>query len=120
MKKDIADRWVAALRSGEYKQGRGVLKEGGYGATKHCCLGVLCELHSKETNTPWDEGEEYLEEAITLPDEVIKWAGMNNELRVPYEKHYCMLAELNDGHEDLERLSFPQIADLIEQNSDTL
>ena len=32
--------WVAALRSGQYAQGKGYLNsEGGY-----CCLGVLCEV----------------------------------------------------------------------------
>ena len=40
MKKEIAERWVSALRSGEYKQGKLYLKsENGY-----CCLGVLCDI----------------------------------------------------------------------------
>ena len=34
-------RWIAALRSGEYRQGRRLLRasDGSY-----CCLGVLCEV----------------------------------------------------------------------------
>ena len=40
MKKNIMKRWVSALRSGEFKQGKGALEAKG----KHCCLGVLCEL----------------------------------------------------------------------------
>jgi hypothetical protein len=37
MPKDLLDKWLAALRSGEYKQCRGMLAaNGGY-----CCLGVL-------------------------------------------------------------------------------
>lgn len=40
MKKSLKDRWIKALLSGEYKQGKGRLKKGeGY-----CCLGVLCEV----------------------------------------------------------------------------
>lgn len=38
--KGLKKRWVAALRSGKYKQGKGTLLAGG----KYCCLGVLCEI----------------------------------------------------------------------------
>ena len=42
---EVRDRWVAALRSGEYKQGRGsMLDEKG----RHCCLGVLCDVLGRE------------------------------------------------------------------------
>jgi|TARA_R110000765_G_scaffold340353_1_gene430437 hypothetical protein len=45
-----AQKWVAALRSGEYDQGTdGLQTEGGY-----CCLGVACDLYMKETgNGEW-------------------------------------------------------------------
>lgn len=33
-------KWIEALRSGKYKQGKGNLCHKGY----YCCLGVLCEL----------------------------------------------------------------------------
>lgn len=33
-------KWVAALRSGEYKQISGQLRN----AAGHCCLGVLCDI----------------------------------------------------------------------------
>lgn len=40
MKKEIKDQWVAALRSGNYKQTRSKLHtDEGY-----CCLGVLCDI----------------------------------------------------------------------------
>lgn len=43
MKKELKERWVAALRSGEYKQTREYLcDEQGW-----CCLGVLCNLVDK-------------------------------------------------------------------------
>ena len=44
MKPEIQAEWVAALRSGEYKQGTGVLRSE---ANEFCCLGVLCDLAVK-------------------------------------------------------------------------
>jgi hypothetical protein len=40
MNKELKAKWIAALRSGKYKQGRSRLKHSG----RHCCLGVLCEV----------------------------------------------------------------------------
>ena len=40
MNKDIKQKWVKALRSGEYKQGSRFL----HYEDKFCCLGVLCDL----------------------------------------------------------------------------
>lgn len=50
MDTDVKERWVAALRSGEYTQAKGNLKvklegDGRYG---HCCLGVLCDLAAED------------------------------------------------------------------------
>src|SRR3954462_15269222 len=46
----ILTRWLARLRSGKYKQGRGFLKvvrkDGEIG---YCCLGLLCDIHRKMT-----------------------------------------------------------------------
>lgn len=46
MKQEIAQKWIAALRSGEYKQGKNVL----YDArdNSYCCLGVLCKTIGKQ------------------------------------------------------------------------
>jgi len=53
--KEQFDKWVAALRSGEYEQGKHRLKKeklsGGY---KYCCLGVLnavCSLGADPTES---------------------------------------------------------------------
>jgi len=40
MKDVTKEQWVAALRSGKYKQGQSALQQDG----KFCCLGVLCDL----------------------------------------------------------------------------
>lgn len=42
---EYKDKWIAALRSGEYKQGRATLcATQGDGSRAYCCLGVLAEL----------------------------------------------------------------------------
>ena len=38
---ELAQTWVAELRSGKYKQGQNVLRSED---NEYCCLGVLCEL----------------------------------------------------------------------------
>lgn len=39
-----AKKWVEALRSGDYEQGKRRLAVKNDGETKFCCLGVACEL----------------------------------------------------------------------------
>ena len=42
---DIQERWLQALESGEYKQGKTYLCSiGDYGDKSYCCLGVACHL----------------------------------------------------------------------------
>ena len=41
MNNNLRKRWVAALRSGEYEQGKERLRSGG---DEYCCLGVLCDI----------------------------------------------------------------------------
>lgn len=49
--------WVAALRSGEYKQGTHHLRSTD---NSYCCLGVLCELGGLEwTIDPHSDGRRY-------------------------------------------------------------
>jgi len=40
MNKELRDKWVKALRSGDYEQGTQALFNSG----AYCCLGVLCEI----------------------------------------------------------------------------
>ena len=49
MKREIAEKWTAALRSGEYEQGQGQLHKRNIEFPDcFCCLGVLCELAVEE------------------------------------------------------------------------
>jgi hypothetical protein len=107
MNPEIKQKWVAALRSGEYKQTTGHLRD----ETGFCCLGVLCDLHAKENNGQWEDGH-YLSTKDVLPDTVEKWAGVlgpSPEVMEDDDKK-SMLSELNDGG-----MTFARIADLIEE-----
>ena len=126
----IKDLWVAALRSGQYKQTREVLCNPTEG---HCCLGVLTELFdaanpgvlgrlagSSETVFDWTTDDGSIDSTNTeLPAPVLDWAGMQTtegalacieereELR-PGQGAIC-LARFNDNG-----LTFLQIADIID------
>lgn len=54
--KELKSKWLEALKSGEYKQGQGALKEISLetGETKHCCLGVLAEVCNWKIDTSTD------------------------------------------------------------------
>ncbi len=62
MKPEIKARWIAALRSGEYVQGRDCLRRDlwtpasapGELTDAFCCLGVLCDLAAREGVVEWD------------------------------------------------------------------
>lgn len=45
MPKELLAKWLAALRSGEYKQSRESLYDG----NGYCCLGVLQKIHVGRT-----------------------------------------------------------------------
>jgi hypothetical protein len=113
VKSDIKAKWVAALRSGEYKQAKGLLRY----SDAFCCLGVLCDLHSKETGEgQWRvfSGAEYayLGPTASLPERVMEWADMPISMgaEMDFPGGPITLSALNDrGH------SFKQIAALIEE-----
>lgn len=93
-------RWLKALRSGDYKQGRKALKKNVYGVDYYCCLGVMCEI---------DDEVDYSLIRRVVPGRPIadKW-GL-------YSPH----GEDSDGNEALTTLNdkfltFEEIADLVE------
>ena len=107
MNQEIKAKWVAALRSGEYKQTTGYLEKNGY----HCCLGVLCEISKLETG--FGVKETILEGCGNhlLSDTVIMWSGLDTESgsRVVIDGDDIMLADHNDDGR-----TFLEIADAIE------
>jgi hypothetical protein len=118
-------KWVAALRSGQYQQGKEWLQnDAGY-----CCLGVACDLAVvdgvalrlrvaegewgfKGVNDPASSVAERL-----LPAAVEDWLGLydsfattRQDVRDNDDFTYSALTEFNDNLE----WDFDQIADLIE------
>lgn len=115
MKTEIKKRWVEALRSGEYTQGRHTLKTP---EDTYCCLGVLCEIAKEDGVGYWDDfGNFVVDESDfssgTLPVGVAEWAGTGGNLdpRVEYGGGSYCLSSLNDSVE----LPFDRIADLVEE-----
>jgi hypothetical protein len=121
MNYEIANTWVNALRSGEYKQQTGGLgfEKLSTGELKFCCLGVLCDLYVKEH--PEAEAElgirtrvsttgesihilEYFGDSCFLPHTISTWA----EIPRAFEEE---LAMKNDAG-----ATFDELATIIEQN----
>ena len=110
MKKRIKNLWLKALRSGKYRQGTAGLRA----EDMYCCLGVLCDLHSKAAFTSWDYDEKtgifrYLGESVVLPAEVCAWAGLD-------EANPAVGRIVVTTHNDTARRSFKRIALLIERH----
>lgn len=111
MDADIKREWVAALRSGEYKQGRNRLCHRG----RMCCLGVLYDacVDGEWVNTQdgWavpQDGDCFCYEVLSLPPIVADVVGLTIESQI-------RLADMNDGRRGPRR-SFAEIADWIEAN----
>ena len=126
MDAELKQRWVEALRSGEYQQGEENLhKQLPNGKDLYCCLGVLCDIEgvpAEEDGRYGDgslaftyEGAEFmlpislkkrwgLEREIPNPS-----VSLNNKAREVEIAHH--LAFMNDNGK-----SFDEIAEWIEAN----
>jgi hypothetical protein len=121
VKAEVREQWVAALRSGEYRKGKGLLHAKGEKRDKFCCLGVLCDLAVKagaidpplpvridELPSFYEYGGDY----EVLPDAVMDWAGLedaNPAYFIRDQKH--SLGTDNDDRD----YSLKRIADRIER-----
>jgi len=118
MKAEWKDKWVAALRSGEYKQTREQLYDGkGY-----CCLGVLCKITGKKFFR--DDYNHYyhyyvkdtqngIREDIVLPTDVMNEVDMRTKNGA--YRPGLLLVNLNDSGK-----TFSEIADVIEEHWEAL
>lgn len=107
MNQQMKARWIAALRSGEYRQARRYLKKGG----GFCCLGVLCDLVDPGG---WSQ-------ALLCEGEVVAWGHRDGDTGCPssdllaevglHTDSACHLANINDAG-----VSFDVIANYIEEN----
>lgn len=108
MIKEYKEKWVAALRSGQYQQGRGVLRINGP-TGQYCCLGVLCDVMEKEGNGRWFTGDIFAfgGDAMSgyLPVQLLRLVQLDEHLET-------RLAVLNDKGQ-----SFEDIAQYIEEHA---
>lgn len=112
MNKEVKEKWLKALRDGNYKQGYDRLKDGDC----FCCLGVLCDLYAKEHNEEW-RNDTIIAEHQLLPEIVKSWAGLKEtspEIFID-DKNKKALSALNDGYHVDHKYTFEEIADLIEE-----
>lgn len=118
MKETVKKLWVEKLRDPETKQAFGRLRDGDC----FCVLGVLCELAVEngiaKREDYSEEGHGWVYEDKTgmsanLPtDAIVDWAGLDfQRMQLNYEGSINAITYLND----VEQLSFPHFADLIEQ-----
>ena len=125
MKKSIMKKWVKALRSGEYAQGKYALCYAGKEYDYFCCLGVLTDLYMQDVGGLQvyggeSTGEEYSYEFhdSSLTDEVMKWSGVVSETGhfIDANGVSSHLTTINDSRGN----SFKRIADVIENNWEKL
>ncbi len=109
MLNENAKQWVAALRSGEYKQGKGCLRDED---DCYCVLGVPCELYHRATGKLAPKllvkSECYLygTSGCRLPPKVRDWVGLES-----CDGSYDTSVLSVDSDKGM---SFPELADLIE------
>lgn len=102
--------WVNALRSGDYKQGTGVLRDKN---DNYCCLGVACDLAGVEWRA-YDGCYKALINGVgsdtSLPSPVMSYFGMRDRQGRFYGEWNNILVMKND----CEKCTFDEIADIIE------
>lgn len=125
MNRDIKAAWVTALRSGEFKQGRGALfGSDDQGNPSYCCLGVLSKLAVDAGIVEMDptsrigngchrfgrSGSDGFSGTYSyLPVDVQHWADVNGDPEATIGGETKFLSQHNDHG-----ATFTQIAEAIE------
>lgn len=102
--KVFAEKWVEALRSGEYEKGIGYL----FKYNTYCCLGVGCVILGADKNTMAEK------EITTSSDWELDILKIKNSF--PRELQDTELMENLIYFNDNEGKSFNEIADWLEEN----
>lgn len=106
--RDFAEKWVAALRSGEYAQARERL---GNSVNGYCCLGVACKVAGAKDEMLKNCSVIHSSPDMGIPQNIQDV--IPNELKGGVEEEFIReLIELNDDT----GFDFHQIADWIEIN----
>ena len=112
---DLQERWIEALRSGEYKQGHNALRHQREDEmVEHCCLGVLCDLVRPDDWTQRD--------TFDTPNwGKVRWNLLPHIPEAGISGHpdgdglYAQkLSQMNDDH-----YTFGKIADFLEEHFQT-
>jgi hypothetical protein len=133
MKPEIKAKWVEALRSGDFKQGKGYLNN--RDDNSFCCLGVLCEINADKrfnkipviVNKKNDKEKTIVATSFRIIDDSsetessIFYLTKNNMEYFGLDATQCQsLMDMNDGVETVVELvtpkTFNEIADWIEEN----
>lgn len=114
-------KWVEALRSGEYKQGRHSLKDTlDPKGPKYCCLGVLCDIH---TSVKWSKHDP-MRAVIRTRRQSNEWGFSSDTGKLPTvlrekvgisKEAQNKLVSMNDQFGSSHK-NFKGIADWIEKN----
>jgi hypothetical protein len=134
-KKEFRQKWVEALRSGEYQQGNSLLHGRSKGQNYFCCLGVACDLynqlvapadrvefkeHEDENSLGYSFYYTYDDKPCSLPPKVQHALGLLTPNGYPSQNVDSLgkrpLSDLNDSS----HYSFLQLADYIEQQAGIL
>lgn len=101
----VKRKWIEALRSGEYSQGKESLRDGN---GNYCCLGVLAEIQGvpREKTTFMDCSR------YTFAPDYKCTASIPTDYLGITSSQRSILINMNDYY----RNSFPEIADFIENN----
>jgi len=121
MKKEVADAWVKALRSGKYTQTKHKLKKD----DKFCCLGVLCDISKLDEFKARYDGanEQYFGISSAIPHQVLTYSGMHNssgKLGNIGGSNYSLMYFNDTGYYNgqdqyiNDTLTFDEIADVIQ------
>lgn len=102
MNPELKAKWIAALRSGNYKQGRGRLKHAG----RYCCLGVLGDVMGCQFTR-----HIVFKDGIDVGDVGAYHSGFLSKHVGLHLNQQSNLVCMNDGGK-----SFDEIADWIEAN----
>ena len=106
MEPELKERWLVALKSGEYKKGKHLLNHD----SELCCLGVLCEILElpKRLISNRDNQFEYIYEEegmfVTLSSSLLQKLNMSSTIE-------SRLSATNDQTE-----TFKEVIKLIEES----
>jgi hypothetical protein len=101
--KEFKEKWITALRSGEYKQGN--LQFYNRSNNSYCCLGVAAEVAGYDLKASSMVGEAIFHKGMVEIDNII-------EIFIENENIQWDLVRMNDG----KKYTFLEIADWIESN----